>query len=58
VETVQRILSIDTVGNAYHLIEGNPLFRLLDEVPGYRRAMSMYRPQRSDGSLKAKEPLP
>jgi polyferredoxin len=51
-ELVVRILDIDTVGNAYDLIRENPIFRLLDQHPGYRRVMAVYQSQRAGSSHK------
>lgn len=51
VNLVEKILGIDTVGNAHSLIAENPLFHLLDNHPAYRRAMLQYRPRaRESGS--------
>ncbi len=40
-DLVHRILAIDTVGNAYQLINENPLFLLLEDQPTYRAAMAL-----------------
>jgi polyferredoxin len=42
VQIVQKILSIDNVGNALDLIRSNPIFRLLNNDPRYSRVMSLY----------------
>ena len=50
-DLVQRILEIDTVGNAYHLINENPLFLLLEDQPTYRAAMTLRASSSSDPSV-------
>jgi polyferredoxin len=42
VALVERILNIDTEGNAYRLIRENPLFHLLESSAVYQRSMGAY----------------
>lgn len=41
---VLKMLSLDGVGNAHDLIQGNVLFQLLDRDSRYREAMARYKP--------------
>ncbi len=45
IDIVQKILQIDTEGNAYKLIRENPLFHLLSNDERYRKAMMYYKPR-------------